>query len=62
MTKMTKLEMTKKMRKNKADVTYFRERWYDTVAGIVDDPYLYKRDELLDTFRQLLKEIEKLPS
>ena len=60
--KMTKLEMTKKMRKNKEDVVYFKERWYYTVTAIVDDPYLYRRDELLDTFKQLLKEIEKLPS
>jgi hypothetical protein len=58
------------MRKNKfvselqkkTDIEYFRERWYDTVTAIVDEPYRYQRDEILETLRQLLKEIEKLPS
>lgn len=62
MKKMTKLEMTKRMRKSKEDIAYFRERWYDTVSAIVSDPYMYRRDDILDTLKQLLKEIEQLPS
>jgi len=57
-----KNQMMKKMKNSKADIVYFKERWYDTVTEIVSNPYVYERDDILETLRQLLKEIEELPS
>jgi hypothetical protein len=46
----------------KRDLASFRERWYETVNEIINEPDTYKNDDILAVLEQLLKELESLPS
>jgi len=72
MTKTTKIQLIDQLRKKRKksdimeditrDYSTFKERWYDTIVSYLDDPYLYKKSEIYEMLKQLLKEISSLPS
>lgn len=71
MKKMTKLEMTKKIRKNKCycdsesklrDIGYFKKIWQDTLISMYFNIESYSKDDVVEILARLLEDIKSLPS
>lgn len=44
------------------DYSTFKERWYELIVDYLNEPYQYRDDEIYEIMKQLLKEINSLPS